>query len=101
MPLPWVRRRYPTSPWLHSTLSTKKVSTSRGPCFNSPDAADAADAAVDAAGAAVDAESAHADAADVDAADVDSEDADGVAAAAVDAAGAKRRRERRDGSLPA
>ena len=95
MPLLWVRRRYPTSPWLHSTLSTKKVSTSRGPCFNSPDAADAADAAVDAAGA-VDAESADVDAADVDAADAGSEDADGVAAAAaegaVGVAGAKRER---------
>ena len=81
-----MRRRYPTSPWPRSTFSTKKVSTSRGPCFNSRGAADAADAAVDAAGA-VDAESADVDAADVDAADAGSEDADGVAAAAAVAAG--------------
>ena len=57
------------------------MSTSRGPCFNSRGAADAADAAVDAAGAAADAESA-----DAGAADVDAEDADGVAAAAAVAA---------------
>jgi hypothetical protein len=82
-----VRRRYPTSPWLRSTFSTKKASTSHGPCFTLPAAADAADAAVDAtgvaAGAAADAESAAAGAVDVDA-----EDADGVAAAAAVAVGA-------------
>lgn len=65
---------------------------------------DAVDAAVAAAGAAVDAESADADVADVDAADVDSEDvgaADAAAAeGAVGAAGAKRERPRRYGSLP-
>jgi hypothetical protein len=52
------------------------VSTSRGPCFISPDAA-AADAAADAAAAAVVAESA-----DADAVDVDAEDAEDAAAAA-------------------
>jgi hypothetical protein len=78
-----VRRRYPTSPLPRSTFSTKKASTSRGPCFNLPAAADAADAAVDAAGAATDAESAAADAAGAAA---DAEDADGVAAAAAVAA---------------
>ena len=84
-----------TSPWPRSTFSTKKVSTSRGPCFTLP-GADAADADADAAGAAADAESADADAADVDAEDVDSDSEDAAAAAAEGAvgadAGAKRER---------
>jgi hypothetical protein len=65
------------------------VSTSRGPCFNSPGAAAAADAAAaDAAGAAAAAAAADAESADAVAvgAAADAEDADGVAAAVAAAA---------------
>ena len=66
------------------------MSTSRGPCFNSPDAAAAADAAaVDAAGAVVAGAAAAAESADAGAvsAAADAEDADGVAPVAAAAAG--------------
>ena len=56
----WVRRRFLTSAWRHSTLPVKKIPEHRGPYSTSPEGGadavtDAADAATDAADSATDA----------------------------------------------